>query len=184
MIISVFSFAAGMALLGTMHPDTPRFMLTVFMILTGFGVGFSFSLLPTSSTHNLEPQFRGSANSTNSFARSLGMTIGVSVFGSIQSNVFASELKKGFEGMGGASQGSFPQLSNPSAVFQSSARNAIPPQILDKIVEAMSSSITYVFMLALIPIAFAIAAVFFMGNERITVPQTAKIKPEKAAVQE
>ncbi|MEK1829348.1 MFS transporter [Priestia megaterium] len=66
MIMSVFSFAVGMFLLGTMEPDTPRWMLTVFMILTGFGVGFSFSLyqlrqriswihslevLPTQRTH-------------------------------------------------------------------------------------------------------------------------------------
>ncbi len=66
MIMSVFSFAVGMFLLGTMEPDTPRWMLTVFMILTGFGVGFSFlftqlrqriswihslEVLPTQRTH-------------------------------------------------------------------------------------------------------------------------------------
>ncbi|AZB40871.1 DHA2 family efflux MFS transporter permease subunit [Bacillus sp. FJAT-42376] len=176
MIVSIFSFGIGMFLLGTMEPDTARWMLTIFMILTGFGVGFSFSLLPTSSTHKLDPQFRGSANSTNSFARSLGMTLGVTIFGTIQSNTFTSELKKGFEGMGG---GGF--SGDPSSVFQAGARDSIPPQILNKIVEAMSSSITYAFTLALIPIAIAVIAVFLMGNERVEVPSVAKEK--KAAAQ-
>ncbi|MTH53981.1 DHA2 family efflux MFS transporter permease subunit [Bacillus mangrovi] len=163
MTISVFSFAAGMLLLGMMGPETARWMLTVYMVLAGFGVGFSFSLLPTSSTHKLEPQYRGSANSTNSFARSLGMTIGVTVFGAIQSSTFTNELQKG---LGGSSD----QVGDPSAVFQAGARETIPPQVLDQIVGAMSSSITYTFMLALIPIAAAVVTVFFMGNERVEVP--------------
>ncbi|MGR6338984.1 MDR family MFS transporter [Priestia megaterium] len=183
MVMSVFSFAVGMFLLGTMEPDTPRWMLTVFMILTGFGVGFSFSLLPTSSTHKLDPQFRGSANSTNSFARSLGMTLGVTIFGTIQSNTFTNEMQRNFQGMGNGSQGAFSQIGDPSAVFQSSARNSIPPQILDKIVDAMSTSITYAFMLALIPIAAAIITVFLMGNERVEVPPEKRVEAKEPAAQ-
>src|SRR6478735_751992 len=175
--------AVGSFLLGTMEPDTPRWMLTVFMILTGFGVGFSFSLLPTSSTHKLDPQFRGSANSTNSFARSLGMTLGVTIFGTIQSNTFTNELQRNFQGMGNGSQGAFSQIGDPSAVFQSSARNSIPPQILDKIVDAMSTSITYAFMLALIPIAVAIITVFLMGNERVEVPPKKRVEAKEPAAQ-
>jgi MFS family permease len=166
-----------------MEPDTPRWMLTVFMILTGFGVGFSFSLLPTSSTHKLDPQFRGSANSTNSFARSLGMTLGVTIFGTIQSNTFTNELERNFQGMGNSPQGALSQIGDPSAVFQSSARNSIPPQILDKIVDAMSTSITYAFMLSLIPIAVAIITVFLMGNERVEVPAKKRMEGKEPAAQ-
>ncbi|MCT9872308.1 MFS transporter, partial [Paenarthrobacter aurescens] len=70
MTVSVICYFAGMLLLGTITPDTSRTLLTLYMILTGFGMGFSFSLLPIASIHNLEPRFRGSANSTNSFLRS------------------------------------------------------------------------------------------------------------------
>ena len=76
MFISIVSYILGMYFLGTMTVDTARFLLTIYMILVGFGVGFSFSLLPTASIHNLEPQYRGTANSTNSFLRSFGMTLG------------------------------------------------------------------------------------------------------------
>lgn len=67
MIISVIFYLGGMYLLSTLTPDTARIYLTIFMIIVGFGMGFSFSLLPTASQHNLEPRFRGTANSTNQF---------------------------------------------------------------------------------------------------------------------
>ena len=49
MLVSIISFFAGMFLLGTLTPETNRSFLTIYMIIAGFGVGFSFSLLPTLS---------------------------------------------------------------------------------------------------------------------------------------
>lgn len=59
MVISVISYFAGMFLLSTLTPDTARILLTLYMILVGFGMGFSFSLLPTASQHNLDARYRG-----------------------------------------------------------------------------------------------------------------------------
>lgn len=102
MIISIISYTIGMILLTTLQPDTARGLLTLFMIIVGFGVGFSFSLLPTASIHNVEQQHRGSANSTNAFFRSLGMTLGITIFGSIQNKTFLSKLTAAFPSSGGA----------------------------------------------------------------------------------
>lgn len=164
MIVSIISYVAGMYFLGTMSVDTARMMLTIYMILVGFGVGFSFSLLPTASNHNLEPQFRGTANSTNAFLRSFGMTLGVTVFGTIQNNAFADQLKEAFKGMQGA--GNF-KMGDPRQIFQASERSKIPSVILDKIVHAMSNSITHTFLLTLIPIALIAITIFFMGKARV-----------------
>ncbi|MFD9628477.1 MDR family MFS transporter [Peribacillus muralis] len=165
MAISVICYFVGMLLLGTITPDTSRTSLTLFMILTGFGMGFSFSLLPIASIHNLEPRFRGSANSTNSFLRSFGMTLGVTIYGAIQNNVFTSKMADAFKGMqGGPDPG---LLQDPRQLFQSDARAEIPDFILDKIVHAMSDSISLIFTLALIPIGLAAITVFFMGKTRI-----------------
>ncbi|WP_042353831.1 MDR family MFS transporter [Bacillus rubiinfantis] len=166
MVISIISYLVGMYLLGTMTVDTARWLLTIYMILVGFGVGFSFSLLPTASIHNLEPQFRGTANSTNSFLRSFGMTVGITIFGTIQNNVFSSQLKEAFKGMSGAGGQSF-AIGDPREIFQASERVKIPSFVLDKIVAAMSTSITHTFLLALIPIALAAVTVVFMGKVRI-----------------
>ncbi|WP_018884874.1 MDR family MFS transporter [Paenibacillus massiliensis] len=164
MTISVVAFFAGMLLLAFMSPETSRGALTLYMALTGFGVGFSFSLLPTASAHQLEPRYRGTANSTNSFLRSLGMTLGVTIFGTIQGSVLTKRITEAFAGQDGADMSQFGDLRQ---VFQPEVRAQIPPQVLRVIVEAMSDSITYVFLLALVPIALAAVAVIFMGRASV-----------------
>ncbi|MCL6456792.1 MAG: MFS transporter, partial [Gorillibacterium sp.] len=173
MLISVASFGLGMFLLSTLTPDTARYLLTIYMITAGFGVGFSFSLLPTASNHNLEARYRGTANSTNSFLRSFGMTLGITIFGVIQGQTLSSKLKTTFAGMN-APGGSGFSMDDPQALFKSDVRAQIPPDILKKIVGAMSDSITHMFLLALIPIGIAAITVILMGNARV---QVAK-KPE------
>jgi EmrB/QacA subfamily drug resistance transporter len=166
MIVSVFSYFIGMFMLSTLTPDTSRGFLTIYMIIAGFGVGFSFSLLPIASIHNLDPKNRGSATSTNSFLRSLGMTLGITIFGSIQNKVYSNQLESDFAGMSGGGVSSM-NLEDPQQLFQSDARAQIPIEILDKIVLAISDSITLTFTLALIPIALAVITVFFMGKTRV-----------------
>ncbi len=48
--------------------------------------------------------------------------------------------------------------------FAPDIRASIPTFILEKIIAAMSSSITTVFLLALIPIIVSFMAILFMGN--------------------
>ncbi|KFZ40250.1 MULTISPECIES: MDR family MFS transporter [Thermoactinomyces] len=164
MILSIIAYAAGMTLLSTMTPETARWLVTIYMVIAGFGVGFSFSLLPIASVHNMDAKHRGSANSTNSFFRSLGMTIGITLFGSLQNRFFTDQLD--FGGMQGGHGPSF-DLNDPQGLFEPGARAAIPDFILDKIVDAMSSSITHIFALALIPIVLAAIAILFMGDTRV-----------------
>ncbi|CEG29733.1 MDR family MFS transporter [Bacillus sp. B-jedd] len=166
MVISVIAYAAGMFLLGTMTPDTSRLLLTTYMVIVGFGTGFSFSLLPAASINNLAFQYRGSANSTNSFLRSFGMTLGVTIFGTIQNHVFTDKLEKGFSGFPGAGNAMM-NMRDPQEIFSAAGRAKIPGNILDIIVNAMSDSITITFTLALLPIAIAAVTIFFMGNARV-----------------
>ncbi|HIW31155.1 MAG TPA: MFS transporter, partial [Candidatus Paenibacillus intestinavium] len=150
-------------------PDTSRTLLTLFMILVGFGMGFSFSLLPTASQHNLEPRFRGTANSTNAFLRTLGMTMGITIFGTIQNKVFTNQLTEGFKDMGGNADAAMSNIGDTRQIFEPSVRETIPAPILEKIVDAMSSSIAHIFLLAIIPIAAAVIFVFMMGNSRVVI---------------
>ncbi|MGM9928425.1 MAG: DHA2 family efflux MFS transporter permease subunit [Bacillus sp. (in: firmicutes)] len=172
MFVSIFTFGLGMFLLSTLNPETSRGLLTVFMVLTGFGVGFSFSLLPTSSIHNLDASNRGTANSTNAFFRSLGMTVGITVFGSIQSSVFTNQMVAAFKNQPANTE--FLNNTDLSTIFQSGQRELIPADILQVIIDSMSKSITSVFGFALIGIALAVIFVFLMGNERVVIKQEEK----------
>ncbi|WP_211747759.1 MDR family MFS transporter [Paenibacillus sp. Marseille-Q4541] len=173
MIFSVFSFLIGMILLSTMTPDTTRLVLTIYMFIAGFGVGFSFSLLPTASINNLSPRFRGTANSTNSFLRSFGMTVGLTIFGTVQTHSFTKRLSEAF---GGNSTGFGGGEMNTREIFTPEGRAKIPPEVLDKITQAMSDSITHVFQIAIIPIAIAVVVVFLMGKERAQTSSTIEMK--------
>jgi MFS family permease len=67
------------------------------MVIVGLGIGAIFSVLSNAAIHHFEPSQRGSVNSTVSFIRSLGMTIGITVFGIVQRNIFSDDLKALFE---------------------------------------------------------------------------------------
>jgi hypothetical protein len=167
MAISVVFYAFGMALMSTISPETSRILLTLYMVLVGLGVGFSFSLLPSASMHKMEYRHRGSANSTNSFFRSLGLALGITIFGSLQTKLLTSEIQNK---LGSTDQAAATKtIDNLQTVFQPEQREMIPPTILEVIVNAMSNSISATFLWSLIPITIAIVAVYFMGNEKLEV---------------
>jgi EmrB/QacA subfamily drug resistance transporter len=170
MIIFTIILAVGMVLLTTIKPDSSRLMVTLYMIITGLGIGATFSVLSNAAIHHFDPSQRGSVNSTVAFIRSLGMTLGITVFGIIQRNDFTSNLKEIFAGMGeGKGQmADNPVFKDPRVLLAPEARAQIPAPILDKITAVLSSSITQTFMWALIPTALALVASVVMSKERLS----------------
>jgi len=173
MIVSALILTLGAYLLSTITPDTPRFMLVLYLVITGVGVGFSFSVLGMSSMHSFDERQRGSASATMSFVRSLGMTVGLTVFGILQRNTLTSKLSESFaEGGGGAPAGE--SLGDLRESLTPEKRAQIPPDVLDKIIDAMSSSITHMFLWALVPAVLALVVVCFMGKAKLDIPAKAK----------
>ncbi|EGL17854.1 MULTISPECIES: MDR family MFS transporter [Paenibacillus] len=164
MIATLALLVAGMALLTTLTTGSSRFMVTILMILVGLGIGSSFSVLSNAAIHGFTAKQRGSASSTLSFTRELGMTLGITVFGIIQSHLFTNKLGAMF-GSGGQTPENL-NLSDPSKILTPETRGQIPAQILDKITEALSSSLVQTFAWAIIPAVIALMAAFFMSKEK------------------
>ncbi|MCZ8522905.1 MULTISPECIES: MDR family MFS transporter [Paenibacillus] len=162
---------AGLALLTTLSPGTSRLVVTLYMILVGLGIGASFSVLGNSAIHPFPARQRGAASSTFNFLRSLGMTLGITVFGIIQSHAMTRNLTGAFTtGGGGEAGAAVPQglnFSDPHALLDPAARANLPAGVLGQIAEALSSSISLTFMLALIPAVLALAAALFMSREQL-----------------
>ncbi|WP_239616530.1 MDR family MFS transporter [Cohnella mopanensis] len=154
----------GIALLTTLTTGSSRFMVTIFMIMVGLGIGSSFSVLSNAAIHGFSARQRGSASSTLNFNRELGMTLGITVFGIIQSHVFTNKLTSMFGSGGQMPEGV--DLSDPSKILTPDTRDNIPAQVLDKITEALSSSIVHTFAWAIIPAAVALLAAFLMSKEK------------------
>ncbi|SEM61322.1 MDR family MFS transporter [Paenibacillus sp. OV219] len=157
----------GNILLTTIDVDSTRFIVTIFMILVGLGIGASFSVLSNAAIYSFSPRERGAASATLNFLRSLGMTIGITVFGIVQSHVMTGKLKDAFAGSDAGQIPANLDLSDPRAILTPETRKLIPTEVLDKIVAALSSSITYTFMWAIIPSILALAFAFFMGREKL-----------------
>jgi len=155
-------FLTGMYLLGTLDTGSSRLAVTVFMIVSGIGIGASFSVIGMSAIHYFDASQRGAASSTVAFLRSLGMTVGITVFGVIQRNDFLGRLSQTLTGSGFAAN----DVPEPRQLLLPETRQHIPGQVLDKITEALSGSITDIFMWALIPSALMLFSVLFMGGER------------------
>ncbi|WP_088043763.1 MDR family MFS transporter [Bacillus sp. EAC] len=163
MLVSVILFFTGMALLSTIDLDTTRTTVTIFMVIAGLGMGCSFSLLSMATQHKIEPQKRGIATSTNTFFRTLGMTIGVTIFGTIQNHVFKNNISDALGNLAG-----FAGKIDSRALLSADARAKIPPEVLSKITDAMANSVATTFMWTLVPIALGFIAIVLMGKERLT----------------
>lgn len=173
MLVSAVFFVPGLFLLSTLSTDVPRWLLTVYMIVTGFGVGFSFSVLGMSAIHGFDMRQRGSASSTGSFFRSLGMTLGITVFGIVQRNLFTSDMSAAFAGQPGLEV----FIADPRAILSPEARASIPAPVLEQITGFLASSIAHTFLWALVPAVLAVVGIVLMGSDRVQMKPSAKPNP-------
>ena len=68
-------------LLGTIDAHTGEFMLSVFMVVLGVGVGLLMQNLVLAAQNDVPAQELGAATSVLTFFRSMGGAIGVSALG-------------------------------------------------------------------------------------------------------
>lgn len=163
MLFFALIFVTGMYLLSTISAETTRSTLTWYMIIVGLGTGASFSVLNMSAIHNISIEHRGSANSTVSFVRQLGMTIGITVYGIIQRNVFSDKMKDTFHGSEQIVNGS----NDARALLSEQARAHIPEAVLNKVINALAHSIGYTFSWGLLPAILVLLFVFLLTNDRL-----------------
>jgi EmrB/QacA subfamily drug resistance transporter len=168
MIPTLAILVVGTTLVATLTSDSTKFIVTIYMVLIGLGIGASFSVLSNAAIHGLSARQRGTASSTLNFVRSLGMTIGITTFGIIQSHLFANKLKGLLPAGGGEVQ--MPEgldFKDPHALLTPEARANIPSDLLHKITEMLSSSIVYTFAWAIVPAVLALLAALFMGRKKL-----------------
>jgi EmrB/QacA subfamily drug resistance transporter len=87
--------AVGMFLLSRMTPTTTNLQVSLFMIVTGLGIGLLMSLFTIVVQNAFSRDMIGQVTSTLTFFRSLGASIGVAVLGAIVTNNFTSRVVAG-----------------------------------------------------------------------------------------
>ncbi|MEW9700469.1 MDR family MFS transporter [Paenibacillus sp. SI8] len=165
MIPTTFILVIGTALLTTLSPESPRWLVTIYMVIVGLGIGASFSVLSNAAIHLFDARQRGSASSTLNFLRSLGMTLGITVFGIVQSHSFTRKLTDAFAGAGQMPEGI--QTSDPHTLLDPTKRALIPAPVVEKISSALSSSIVYTFAWTVLPAVLALVCAIAMSKEKL-----------------
>jgi MFS family permease len=165
LVATLTLLVAGIGLLTTIHPETPRIVITLYMILVGLGIGASFSILTNAAIHSLPVTQRGSANATLNFLRSLGMTLGITIFGILQSHGMTKNLSDSFA-VNGMTAPVGLDVKDPYMLMAPETRALIPEDALSLITEGLADSIAVIFAWGIIPAVLALAAAWRMNNAK------------------
>jgi EmrB/QacA subfamily drug resistance transporter len=152
-VVGTAVIAFGMFLLSHLGVHTSVLTSGVFMAVTGLGLGLTMQVLVLAVQNSVEPRELGTATSAVTFFRSIGGSIGVSVFSAIFNNQMSGNLRH-----------NLPQLiAHPGLATELRASPQVlaklPTPIHDGYLRAFTESLHVVFIAA-IPIgalAFALS---------------------------
>jgi EmrB/QacA subfamily drug resistance transporter len=151
-IIGLILMAIGVGAMTTLAIHTPYWKLAIYACLIGMGLGFSMQTIVIALQNSVEFKDMGVSTSANTFFRSVGGTIGVTIFGAVYASKLAHELPKAIASvattnptaMAGATPEKFAQLKNNTTVLKS-----FTPQLQEGIMGAFVKGFHSVFITAL-----------------------------------
>lgn len=185
----------GMVLMYFMVPTTPIYLLVLYMIVLGLGMGIAMPVFSLTVQNAVAPQELGVATATSQLFRNLGGTIGIAVMGSVMSASMSAKMNQLSPTMsqGAASMPADPALAEKLSLFTNpqnlldqpkieAALHSLPPEsqtvfahMLDTIREAMSYGITTTFLTGAIVAGFAVVIALFLKE----IPLRSQNKPEQ-----
>jgi EmrB/QacA subfamily drug resistance transporter len=128
---------AALGLLATLGVDTPRWTISLYMVVLGLGLGMVMQVLVLAVQNAVPYEQLGVATSGTTLFRQIGGSIGVAVFGAVFANQLQSELANRLPA--GVSA---PTTATPALV------DRLPPAVHETYVEAFSAALTPVFVVA------------------------------------
>ncbi|GAA4557814.1 MFS transporter [Planotetraspora kaengkrachanensis] len=143
---------AGFGFMGTLRFDTNYWLLAVYMVAIGMGVGLTMQNLVLAVQNQVRQQDLGAASSVVAFFRTLGGAIGVSALGAVLGHRITDYLNEGLSRLGvqsGLSDGSVPRLSELPAPIRAVVQSAYGHGVGDVFLYAAPSA-----LLALVAIVF------------------------------
>ncbi|GAA4586327.1 MFS transporter [Planotetraspora phitsanulokensis] len=144
---------AGFGLMGTLRYDTNYWLLAVYMVAIGMGVGLTMQNLVLAVQNQVRQQDLGAASSVVAFFRTLGGAIGVSALGAVLGHRITDYLDEGLAKLGVHSElsdGSVPRLS------------ALPEPIRAVVQSAYGHGVGDVFLYAAPSALLALVAILFI----------------------
>ena len=162
--------ALGLWLLSQMSVETSYARAVTNIVVTGFGLGVTMPLYVLSIQNAVPYSALGTATSSAAFFRSIGGAFGLTIFGSVMNNRFATEFMGGLSDQAKAvipPQQLDSLVHNPQVLFSTNATDQLKSffeqlgpqgevlfeQVMHTLKSALNSGVTEVFLLALFLVA-------------------------------
>ncbi|MDQ0089476.1 EmrB/QacA subfamily drug resistance transporter [Paenibacillus anaericanus] len=178
LIPSMVLMTIGFVLLSQITVDTTKIEIIVYMIVAGLGMGSVYPTIGTAAQSAVDRNMRGVATSSSQFFRSIGGTIGVSVFGSLMSQQMTSGINELSVNLESFPADQLDNFTNPQILLDSAASASLPHEVLMGLRNVFSNSIDHLFLGAVIFVLIGLIASFFMGDARLVGKN--KVKEQKS----
>ncbi|MDF2723133.1 MAG: transporter [Paenibacillus sp.] len=176
MIVSALFLIVGTVLLGFfMDAQTAQWLIIIYMIIIGLGMGVSFSLLNIATLNSVPPQFKGSTSSLITFFRTIGSAIGVAVFGSLQKHHF----QQGLQAVPNMDPQAVEKIKGGQALLDPVIQQQmhLPEDAIQFMLGKLSDSILFMFQWTVLLPVLAVIFVLLLGRARMQPAKAPQGKP-------
>ena len=171
----VVIMAVGLFILSTLSVSTPYALAIGYIVMLGFGLGFTFPAFTIAVQNSVEHRFLGVATSAVQFYRAIGGALGLAILGAYMTNRFQSQLvdKIPAQVRDTIGEEKISQLAeNPAAMVDPDALSGLTSQLgasggladmlLAGLRDALATSVSGVFLVTFFIMLVAVAVVLFL----------------------
>lgn len=165
-LIGVILVALGTGWTLAIQLDSPYWYFVGLMIVLGLGMGYAITPTTVMIQASVGWQMRGAATASNSFVRSLGQTIGITILGSM----FNSSVAKYAASHLPDNAGDAETINNLLQTNGEAGNNLtnIPPELMDFVNQSLAHGIHLIFIVIfVIAVAALISALFLPSHEKV-----------------
>lgn len=159
-IVGMALASVGIYLLSTMHADTPQIITSLYMIIVGLGMGFCMQTMVLIVQNAVAAKDVGAATASNNFFREIGISLGVSIFGSVFASRLTNEMSK--LSSGGTGPATSTDGMTPAAI------NALPDAVKAPIIEAYVNALSPAFVYLVPIVLLGLVATLFLPNIKLS----------------
>ena len=172
-IVGSLFVAIGLALLGTLSPDTPLWVFCAYLAIMGMGLGTSMQILVLIVQNSFPNSQVGTATASNNYFRQIGASLGSAVVGSLFATRLTDLLVKRLPGDGGV-------IGGINSLTPGGVKN-LPDELRTIVDLAYNDALTPLF-LYMVPLALA-ALVLLLFVKEVPLATTIErdIMPESVA---
>ena len=153
-IVGTAVMSVGLFLLARLSPDTSTLEASLFMFITGCGIGLVMQVLVVAVQNAVGYEDLGVATSGNTLLRNIGSSVGTAVVGTIFATELASNLAHDFPNSS--------QLVHSSRSLNAAALAQLPPSVHATILEAYAHALNTAFRVAGFVSLVAFVAAWFI----------------------